>query len=192
MSLVKREEYEVNPTLAQTAREIVAGMQQARSDMHKMCVKYVEFIGAYPEMKVFFIQECGLRSTDLLQMERVGRGKLHPLLVDKSGVGFQKLRQCAYSDQAKYLGQPVDLLLQNGDVLKVQVSDLTKEQAAQVFNFGSIRDLAGQRAYIENETRTTTLKIAQKRAPYTVTKQGLRIGALLLTKTELLNILAEM
>jgi len=190
--VIEREVYSVSPYIIEAAREIVEGLTQARTDIFNTCQKYVKLIDEHPEAKNYFIQNCSLRTADLLQMERVGRGKLHPELADKSGVGYQKLRSCVYSDQAKYISEPVEVLLCNGDVLKVSVADLTKEQANQVFNYDKIRDIAAQKAFLESVKSSTAVDIVRKQSPYTVTKQGLRVGSLLITKNELLNILSEM
>jgi hypothetical protein len=95
---------------------------------------------------------CTLPNGVLATLEKIGRRKLVPQVFIGSGPGFRKLAAMPYDVQERLLHSPVELLVldQDGrsDTLKVAVKDLSKDQAAQVFNTNDTRDLSAQRAYL--------------------------------------------
>lgn len=85
------------------------------------------------------------------RMERVGRGQLDMRIVSGNAPWGNKLEKLSITDQKRALDDRLPLLLENGDVLHVAVSDIRPRQADQLFSFDHIRDLAAQRAFIENQ-----------------------------------------
>ena len=95
---------------------------------------------------------CAFPSGALNTLERIGRKKLVPQVYASAGIGFKRLQSMPYDVQERCLKAPVDLLVIDNegraDTLKVNIKDLSKEQAAQVFGATELRDLSAQRAYL--------------------------------------------
>jgi len=88
----------------------------------------------------------------LSRFEEIGRKQLHPRLVLLSGVGPRKLRQMPYSQQERYLNEPIDMLVMDGDtqdVLRVDVRNVSAPVSKQIFAGDHVRSIPEQRAYIE-------------------------------------------
>ena len=66
-------------------------------------------------------------------------------------MGAKKLKNLPYSQQEKFSKNRIEVLTKTKDILKVEVSSLTKEQVKQVFADDHVRTLAEQRAYIESQ-----------------------------------------
>ena len=97
----------------------------------------------------------GLPKPFISVLNRIGNKTLYYPLLLKNSAGFTKLEKCTYDVQVRYCEQPVDLLIdRNGeyDSLKVDVDNLSSDQAKQVFSDGNIRSLPAQRAYLESLT----------------------------------------
>jgi len=130
------------------------------------------------------------------RFELIGLQKLHPQFVINESPGVRRLRRLPYSLQEHYVSRPAELLvLQKGswETLKVDVRNLTPDQAAQVFSESGARSAAEQRAYVED-------KFAKRAAPPSRTNLPYRIsgGKLVVlvpaqfSRKELANILSEM
>lgn len=105
--------------------------------------------------------EAGIPRSLVDSLERVGRNKLCPELVFCDSPGKRALRRLPHDLQEKYLKEPVQVLIFNGatpEPLKVQVDNLTREQACQVFDGKRVRDLSGQRAWLEAFRIRSTVK----------------------------------
>lgn len=105
-----------------------------------------EFCQKYPQYQVMLIRILG----------RVGRGALAAELAFDHRDGMVALAKCSPDLQRKYLEGPLEMLLVDkdgnivpGESLLVDVRNLTDDQARMIFDRGEVRDLAGQRAYLE-------------------------------------------
>lgn len=87
--------------------------------------------------------------------ERIGRRQLHPQVYLMDGPGYRALSFCAYSEQVKYLKEPIPMLLLNGqdstDHINVELQALSRDQVRQVFAITHVRTLNEQRAYLERQ-----------------------------------------
>jgi hypothetical protein len=83
--------------------------------------------------------------------ERIGRGLLLPALAMDTSAGAAKLRELPLSAQKRYETEPVPLVIETEhgtDILLVDVKNLTRDQARQVFAKGRIRSDGEQKAYL--------------------------------------------
>lgn len=109
--------------------------------------------------------ESGVSKDILSRFEQIGRNSLYPKLLASTSAGARALSSCPYSEQKYYTENTMSVLVireDDTDVLQVKLDDLTPEQVKQVFNRGRIRDLAGQRAYLEDKLeRDRMAKVAE-------------------------------
>ena len=93
--------------------------------------------------------------------ERIGRGLLLPALAMDSSAGASKLRDLPISLQRRYECEPVPLLINTEtgtDTLLVDVKNMTRGQARQVFAKGRIRSEGEQRAWlVEQQSKSITI-----------------------------------
>ena len=178
-------------TLENEANKIKKMFADSMEHLFIACKYYAKSITDNPLIKQACI-DCGIPASFLKKAEDVGRGVIHYQLLLKSGSNYRKLEQCAYSDQDKYLKEPIPVLCVNGDVLNVSIDNLTKEQSSQVFGYDHIRDLSKQKAYIESVKTTQYVEVKPQSKPYAIKKNGLLVGTVFITKAELLSILTEM
>jgi hypothetical protein len=82
--------------------------------------------------------------------EAVGRDWMDYRLLYHGSRACSSIKLLTKSQQTRVLDEGVEVLTCNGDVLKVDVNNLTGDQVKQVFDRGVIRDLSGQRAYMES------------------------------------------
>jgi hypothetical protein len=97
----------------------------------------------------------GLDLDILRQLERVGRKQIIAELLLSTCEATEELMKLPYSEQKRLYNGTVDVLeRKEGKVSKrVKVRDLTREQVLMVFDNGSVRDLVGQRTYIDGKRR---------------------------------------
>jgi len=115
------------------------------------CRLYVEAIDKNPELSEKFKTSYELTETAWVRFEQVGRGLLHERLLTDYSCGARKLKKMPISQQAKYSAAPIPVLVENGELLNVQLSNLTPAQCRQVFADDHVRTPAEQRAYIESQ-----------------------------------------
>jgi hypothetical protein len=124
---------------------------------------------------------------------RIGRGQLHPLLAAPGPIGLQRLAKLPYQLQEKYLKQPVELLLPNGDTLLLDSHNLSLEQARQVFTKDDIRELPEQRAWIESRAAKNTTPPSRANLPYrTVRDELIVMHPCRIARRDIAKILADM
>lgn len=123
---------------------------------------------------------------------RMGRMQLHPLLACPGRIGLQRLARLPYRLQEKHLKEPVEVLVSNGETLKIDVHNLTEEQAVQVFSRDDIRDLPEQRAWMEGQ-RLQSAPPTRANLPYRYDKKELVVLVpCKFTRKELAQLLADM
>lgn len=159
----------------------------------KACQLYVKAIDENPDLKHEFQEEYPtINSAMWARFERVGRGVLRYKLLTSTSSATAVLSRMPYSDQQRYLDNPVELLTTDGDVLKVLASNLTPEQVKQVFSFNAIRSLSEQKAYIESQKLRKKALQAGEKEKYRVQGGKLIVGGSVFSKAELLTILCQM
>jgi hypothetical protein len=131
----------------------------------------------------------------LERFEQIGRKQLHPQLLCYDAPGFRKMTKLPYLVQERYLSEPVSLLIKTEtgwESLRVDVKNLTQDQADQVFTRYGVRDAAAQRAFIEDRAAKRVAPPANGDLPYRIVGNKIVImSACTLSTKELANILAE-
>lgn len=102
---------------------------------------------AKAEFQKAFPQVC---SETWARIERIGRKQLDPRLALDASITGSRLRALPYSEQQRALDEGVEVLLVDGETLKVKAENLTDTYVNQVVGRDGIRDLGAQRAYIES------------------------------------------
>lgn len=126
----------------------------------------VEMIDADPTARDRIIDECpDLTAEILARFEAIGRNQLHPKTLLNNSPGMRRLRQLPFSEQQKFLSEPVPVLIRGDkgpETLNIQVQNLTTQQAMQAFSAHSFRPLEAQRAWVESRRPQRMSK------PYTI------------------------
>lgn len=130
----------------------------------------VEMIESDPKCRESIIEQCPDITEEILsRFEAIGRKQIHPQTLLNNSPGMRRLRRLPYSEQARYVSEPVELLVQKPDgpqKLKVAIKNLTANQAMQVFGTHGVRTPEAQRAWLESNSGK---KAAQAPAtPYTI------------------------
>jgi hypothetical protein len=106
----------------------------------------------FPDAKAKFREACpDLPNTFWKRLEEVGRKQLDSRLLYCSYAAERYLRRLPYSEQKRVLDTGVEVYVHSNDHLLVQVDRLTPQQCKMVFGADGLRDLAGQKAYLESE-----------------------------------------
>jgi hypothetical protein len=90
----------------------------------------------------------------IMDFVRLGRKQVHPRLLLSDRPGPRALTRLPMQLQEKYISAPVELLIKTEkgwETLLVDICNLTPDQCRQVFDRDGIRDIAGQRAWIESQ-----------------------------------------
>lgn len=95
-------------------------------------------------------ESTGMEKRQLEVIEMVGSRNLHQRLIFEKFPARDAMMKLAYSEQVRLLEQPLELLLENGEVLLVQASALTRDQTKQVMGDGRCRSLGEQRCWLED------------------------------------------
>lgn len=129
----------------------------------------------------------------LARFEAIGRNQLHPKTLLNNSPGMRRLRALPFSEQTKFLQQPVPVLIKTQagvDTLNVAVKNLTAQQAMQVFTPNGVRSAEAQRAWIES--RRNGKRPAQG-TPYTIKGGKVTFRAdCEMTARELAQVLAQL
>lgn len=127
-------------------------MQEGFSQVSAACKIYVSIVDqSAVDAQIFRDEIPEIPTGAWNRYESVGRSALHPnLLAWRTCEGIKRLEKLPFSDQAKYSEENIEVLTSSGDKLSVSIQNLTKDQAEQVFANDHVRDLAGQKAYLES------------------------------------------
>lgn len=157
---------------------------------------YVKSIDENPRNGDVFRKELGdwIPAAAWSQFEAVGRKWMHPKLL-MGGMADRKkstiVKRLPYSMQERVFSKErFELLTKDGDTLKIDVTEGTAEQAAQLFDGNTLRNIPAQKAYIENQA---PVKIQAEVLPYIISggKITFRRGTIL-NKVELRRLLQEL
>jgi hypothetical protein len=130
------------------------------------------------------------------QFEAVGRKWMHPRLL-MGGVADRKkstlIKRLPYSTQERvFKRERFDLLISNGEKLKVDIMEATPEQAEQLCNGSTIRTLSEQKAWLESRVVQDKSEPAEV-MPYTISDGRAHFRKnTILTKQEVKRVLMEM
>lgn len=113
---------------------------------------YAETIAAFGQAaRERFAAACPkIAPTTWRRLEALGNGSLDARLLTASSKGAAALRRLPAPIQTSALDEGVEVLIGNGETLRIQVDNLTPEQTRQVFAGDHIRDVSAQRAWLES------------------------------------------
>ena len=122
----------------------------------------VAIVDADPHAIDDIVRLCPALTPSIIHIfERIGRGLLLPALAMDTSAGAARLRELPLSAQKRYETEPVPLVIntQTGtDVLLVDVKNMTRDQAKQVFAKGRIRSEGEQKAWlVEQQSRSVPI-----------------------------------
>lgn len=126
---------------------------------------------------------------------KLAQGALLKSLVFNGSHGAVALSYCDIDSQKVFTTNPVPVMLSNGDILQIHLDKLTGFQSRQVFNRGSVRDLAEQRAWIETQktrAKITKTKMVDRENGVFVKGNRLHVGELKFSKADLLRYIKMM
>jgi hypothetical protein len=133
-----------------------------------------------------------ISKTTLVKLENIGKKALHPSLAILEGPGYEMLKKLPYSDQERYLKEPIVMYtFKNGtsSKLKVWAKNMARKVALQVFAHNHIRDEAEQRAYLEEQANQETIRKNKFPGGFkTTSKEFIFNGAGRLTWDEILEL----
>jgi hypothetical protein len=119
----------------------------------------VAIVDADPHAVDDIVRLCPSLTPSIIHVfERIGRGLLLPALAMDTSAGASKLRELPLSAQKRYESEPVPLVIETDkgtDILLVDVKNLTRDQARQVFAKGRIRSDGEQKAYLVEQQSVT-------------------------------------
>lgn len=130
--------------------EISSGLVAAADGLARAARAYVAAIDADPVFRTWVSERLpSVSGTMWRRLEAAGRGLLdHRVL---AGVPFGHLiAKLPLSEQRAVLDGPTEVLLPDGDILRVSLDSMTQKQAAQVFGADHLRTPSQQRAWLES------------------------------------------
>jgi len=166
-----------------------------------LCKYYVKAIDEEPLLKKYLVENNLAKASDLNNFEKVGRGMMSVKLLNPSKKQYMCIARCPISEQNLYLGtetkkgQPIEVLTINGDVLKIDIDNLTGSQINQVFHYNHVRTLSEQKVYLEELKKRDYIEKRPKKnkEPYTIFKNTVTFNVpCKLTYNEILNIMSRM
>lgn len=96
------------------------------------------------------------------RLEKVGRGYMDVRVVAGSVRYGNKLERLPLSEQKAILDDRVPFLLPNGDVMRLSIHEIHDQEVRQLLAFDHIRDLSGQRAWMEEQKLLEAKKKKEK------------------------------
>lgn len=141
------------------------------------------------------IETIALRSKYLTEdivarFEQLGRKQLMPELLIASYSAANKIARLPYSQQRSVMEDGVDVLLGNGDTMKIMPENLNPDQVRQVFDKNLVRNIAAQKAYMESVCHESQKKL---QSDYSVKNGKIVINnPCTLTQKDLLRMINEL
>ena len=118
----------------------------------------------HPESMNRICEVTGLDENIIRRFYQIGKQQLHPKILCSTAQGVMRLASCQYHEQEKYLEQPIELLVADGETLLVMADNLTREQVQQIFNRDHVRSLPEQKAWLATEEKLRIEKEQSSRA----------------------------
>ena len=139
-------------------------------------------------------EKTGLTPGVLSRFEQLGRNQLVPELLIANYPASKYIQKLPYSEQKRLIDDSIEVLASDqGDKLNVMPKNLTTSQCKQVFTSNSVRDLGGQRAWVESRKQKKSESVTITEMPYHISgskvffDQGCTMKA-----SQLISILAQL
>ena len=128
------------------------------------------------------------------RFEQLGRKQLLPDLLIADYPASRYMQCLPYSEQGRLTRESVEVLTSDGsDKILVSSRNLTANQCRQVFSKHEVRDLAGQRAWVESTKRKAVTKTIEAGMTYHIERgQVIFDKGCAMKAGQLLNILAQL
>lgn len=154
---------------------------------------YVQAIDADPANKTIFFEKFPEIPPGVwTRIESVGRGTVLPELITSAIGCYKQVARLPISEQKMVSCHPIELLLANGDILKVKINDLQKDQIKQVFAIDHVRSIQEQKAYLEqSKSKYSKVEKAVTKSYSIVGKGKVEINGFVFTVRELSRIISE-
>jgi len=152
---------------------------------------YAESIAAYGDLARDAFNEAipNISPSVWRRLESIGNGTLDQRLFHAASQGARSLRRLPAPLQSECLDRGVDVLLSDGDSLRVTVDHLRRDQVRQVFAADHVRTLSEQKAFIAVAAPVSSSAVNQ----FTVSGSHVTVrGACKLSRQDLIRFLAEM
>ena len=134
-----------------------------------------------------------IQSSILTRFEQLGRKQLVPKLLVASYPAARSLQKLPYSEQTRLIDSSVEVLTSDGDKLNISIKNLTPSQCRQVFGQSSVRDVAGQRAWVESRKVKKSHNEVVEEMPYHIERNSVYFSKGCSMKAgQLVNILAQL
>lgn len=152
----QQREERIKAMLKQIGSLVGAALQQIRQ-AGLIVVRLLDEDGLSPEE---LAEKSGVQKAILNRLEQVGRQKLHPSLYLGEKRYSAALAKMPYPVQKNLLEEngALEVLVGDGDVLKVRVEALEPIQIKQVFSSSRVRTVAEQRAWLESQKTIASIK----------------------------------
>lgn len=161
------------------------------------CEVYARAVAENPMCKKEFMDEYpDIPSTMWNTFEKIGNKQLDMRLMGGTVKNSSYIRKLPYSDQKRIMdGDLIEMYTSGGDSINVDVKTCSKGQAELIFDGDRIRTPSEQRAYMEDVERVEELIERTETVKQRYKVKGAKVlvlGGCELTKSDLLNMLAEM
>lgn len=175
-------------------QQFFSALQRGADALEEAGKILIEMIDEDASVKERIMEQHPEITEDVLEtFERIGRRQLYHRLCLLEAAGIRALKKCPYSEQVKYSTEPLPMLLMGGagEQLAVPVQALTPEQVRQVFGPHRVRNLAEQRAWMENQRAKP--QPLEKSKPYTLAKGKITFHEpVTLSTSDMARLLSEM
>ena len=139
------------------------------SAMKEAAEIYVKVIDREPAAKQAFRELVPeVPSSAWKLMEKVGRGQMHERLLLMGGRIQTLLAALPLSEQTEAIENGLEVLLHDGNAMRIMPEALTQSQLSQVFGSGEIRSQEAQRAWMESRRNYQLARLAQGDMRYRV------------------------
>ena len=159
---------------AATAKRILDALAGGLTEAARIYREYVEHGGDVMALRA----EARISTAAWRHLDAVALGRVDPrVFLAANASTASALAALPVHMQQQVCDEGVEVLSVDGTALRVNVADLTVEQARMVFGMGAVRDLAAQRAYLESErvTRATTATRALAQLEYDDKRRCIRV-----------------
>ena len=192
MALAKRKQNQITELVAEFKQHLT----QSADAMTRAAKAYYRALQVAPEARSAFAEAFPtVSSATWSNMVKLATGELNERLLFDGTAAGRALAKCDASIQEHYVDNPIAVSCGNGDTIQVYLDKMTSEQARQVFNHGTMRDLPEQRAWIETQRTRAKIKATRPVDPINeifVKGKCLHVGDVKLTQQQLVKYLGQM
>jgi len=177
-------------------RQLLSQAVRNLAEAGNVCVHMMDNLGMSAQEVA---EQSGGGKDVIIQLERIGRKQLNPILLTVNYPACSYMTRIAKSDQDRLLSGPLEVLIvgKNDEVsiLQIDAENLTFDQCRQVFDRNKVRDIPAQRAWIESQKAKAIRNATPGNpSPYSIDGKSVIIhyASTRLTPKQLVRMLNEM